>query len=220
MSDDDSMDFGDFSVSVVVTSPPWYENCFIVSHKKSGEAIVIDPGGDAPHISAAVAKLGVKVKEILLTHGHPDHVGAVGELQNLWKVPCRAHEDERSVVEQAPMMAAMFTGQPGPAIDACDYYSGQPIFELGGATYHIEHTPGHTPGGVCYVFDGFVITGDTLFNHGVGRTDLPGGNEKQLVSSISNLLGKLSEDTVLFSGHGPDWTVGEARGWWQMMIGG
>jgi glyoxylase-like metal-dependent hydrolase (beta-lactamase superfamily II) len=210
-------DFGDFSVSVVVTSPPWYENCYLVLHKPSKAMLVIDPGGDADKIIEAVATMGGTVEAVVLTHGHPDHLGAAHQLETEYSVVTRAHLDESPVIASAGELNRSFTGQgqKGPA--SLETFEGEPTLSLGGAPIRVIHTPGHTPGGVCLDFGGFVLTGDTLFKNGVGRTDLPGGSEQALWASINRLLGLLGEDVVLLSGHGPDWTVREARRWWRMV---
>lgn len=214
-------EFGDFVLTIAVSSPPWYQNCYIVRHKPSGEMVIIDPGGDAAQIIDAVKgqqeRDGGKPVAIWLTHGHPDHLGAARAVETALNLPTIAHNDEKPVIDRASDLNRAFTGQgqDGPA--DLHLFQGEPDFALGGATVKTILTPGHTPGGVCFDFGGFVVTGDTLFRHGVGRTDLPGGSEAKLWDSIGRLLGKVAPEARLFSGHGPDWGADEARRWWRMM---
>ncbi len=210
-------EFGALSLSVVVTSPPWYENCYIVRHRPSGEVVVIDPGDDGERILAAIDGENGHPKEIWLTHGHPDHIGAVSALEKAYAIPSRAHVGETAVIARASDLNRSFTGQPMAAPGALSTFDGEPAFTVGGHPVRVIHTPGHTPGCVCYDFGEFVLTGDTLFKQGVGRTDLPGGDEAQLTTSVPRLLEMVDDEAVLFSGHGPSWTTREARRWWQSM---
>jgi len=211
-------DFGDLSLSVVVTNPPWYENCYIVHHRPSGAVVVVDPGGDAENILAAIARTGGTVAAIWLTHGHPDHLGAARAVELALGVSTHAHRAETPVIDRASALNRTFTGEglAGPA--ALELFDGEPTMAIGPHPVRVIHTPGHTPGGVCYDFGAFVLTGDTLFQQGVGRTDLPGGSEASLWDSISRLLGLVGDDSQLFSGHGAGWSAGEARRWWQRMV--
>lgn len=211
------MHIGEFELTVIVTSPPWYENCYLVTHLPSGETVAVDPGGDAPVIAGFIKEHKLKLKEIWLTHGHPDHVGAVAELQQEFKVSCRAHLDEKTTIEQSGRVSMQLMGQFIPGPKSCEYFEGEPELILGNAKVKAYHTPGHTPGCVCFDFGPFTLTGDTVFEHGFGRTDLPGGNSMKLTSSITRLLNVLPPDNLLFSGHGSYWSADEAKEWWKFM---
>ena len=205
---------GDFSITTVVNTPPWYENCYIVRHRPTGQQVVIDPGGEANRIAAAVSENNGTATEILLTHGHPDHLGGVSDLQAVFDVPCRAQQEEQPIIASLANWAGALMRQRLSPPRRLEYFSGEPVLKYDGFEVRVVFTPGHTPGGVCYLFDGFAFTGDTLFNQGVGRTDLPGGNGPTLAASIGRLLKTLTPSTRLYSGHGPTWTAAEAQPWW------
>lgn len=210
--------YGQTRLTAIVTDPPWYENCFIVQDVPSGEQIIVDPGNNAQDILAEVRAAGGPVKEILLTHGHPDHIGAVRALQDVLGVPCRAHKDEAALLNQISAYALRRLGMTVESPLSVDYFADDAPFALGGKPFQMIPTPGHTPGGVCYSFaDGFALTGDSLFNHGIGRTDLPGGDGAQLGRSLTHLLAVLPAEWEVHCGHGPGWTVAEARPWWAAM---
>jgi glyoxylase-like metal-dependent hydrolase (beta-lactamase superfamily II) len=142
-------------------------------------------------------------------------LGGVYDLQLAADLPCRAHKDEEPIVAGAPKWAGALMQRQLHGPKAISYFSGEPTLDFGDFSVRVVFTPGHTPGGVCFVFDGFVFTGDTLFNQGIGRTDLPGGDGQTLVGSLTRLLAELDDSLLVFSGHGPSWTVGEAKPWWE-----
>jgi hydroxyacylglutathione hydrolase len=211
-------DFGVLSLSVVVTSPPWYENCYLVRHNPSGATVVVDPGGDADKIRAALDSLGATPTAIWLTHGHPDHLGAADALERAFGLSTLAHPNELDLIAMAGEINRSFTGQGMAGPTRVVALEAQARLTLGDHPVAVIPTPGHTPGGVCYDFGPFVLTGDTLFRQGVGRTDLPGGDEGALWSSISRLLDHATGNAMLFSGHGPGWPADEARRWWRMAV--
>jgi len=210
--------FGDFTVTTIITAPPWYENCYLVQHQPTDDQLVIDPGSDGERIVEMVNANGGALKAIWITHGHPDHVGGARGIQDALGVQCHAHQEEAPVVTQVAEWAMAMIQVRMEAPKDLVFFNGEPALDFAGTKVQTVFTPGHTPGGVCYVFDGFAFTGDTLFNHGVGRTDFPGGDGRQLSESITNLLGVVPEETMLYSGHGPAWPAGEASRWWKAMF--
>lgn len=212
-------DFGDFSVQVVVTLPPLNENCYLVKHKPTDSLVIIDPGGDAPKIIEAIREFGGKPQAIWLTHGHGDHVGAAHALEEEFDISTHMHREESPILSGARVLMQKLGGPEPELPQRLQLFRGEPELQLGGQPVRVIHTPGHTPGGVVYDFGDFVFTGDTLFNGGVGRTDLPGGNRGALVASLDRLLSeKLTvSDAVLFTGHAGEWVKDMAEIWWSQV---
>jgi glyoxylase-like metal-dependent hydrolase (beta-lactamase superfamily II) len=209
---------GDYRISCLVTGEEWKQNTYVVTNIASSNTIVIDPGNSPERIIQLIMEKGGKSVRILLTHPHHDHVGAASQVSGYFAVPCELHKLDVRLLMHAPMYALRFANQIIPAIERF-----QPFEELGmrigGPEVRSIHTPGHTKGSACYIFDGFVFTGDTLLYKRVGRTDLPGSNAADIAGSIGKILNEVADETVLFPGHGKPWTVGEAKHWWQELQG-
>ncbi len=180
-------------------------NCYLVWADGAESALVIDPGAEPAKIEAALARLGLKPAAVLLTHGHVDHIGAVGALASKHGIPVWVHPDEmklyRSPANALPPWIPAVQDLPEPAKE---------IPAVPGLAFSVLETPGHTRGGVCYYFadSAAVFTGDTLFAGSIGRTDLPGGDAATLQRSIRKLL-ELPPDTAVFPGHGEPTTIGD-----------
>jgi hydroxyacylglutathione hydrolase len=207
-----------YTITCLVNGGNWKQNSFIVSRNQSGAMAVIDPGDHADLIIRSVAEKGGVLKHILLTHAHFDHVGAVTELSRHFGLPCRLHKKDVRLLMHAPMYAMRFANKTIPAVSSFEVFEE---FESAGDDLGAKaiHTPGHTPGSTCYLFDGFVFAGDTILFEHIGRTDLPGGDSTLIGQSIDRLLTTLDEDTVIFPGHGKQWKVREARLWWDNIKG-
>ena len=188
-------------------------NCFILGDKQSNEAVVVDPGADCDKILAAVNRLGLKVKYIINTHGHFDHVGCNRPVQEKTGAELLIHENDVVLMSQASRSAEMYglTVEDSPA--PARFLTDGMRLEFGKRVIEVLHTPGHTQGGCCLLLlnEGVVITGDTLFADSVGRTDLPGGSHEQLIASIKSKLMPLPDETVVWPGHGPSSTIGTER---------
>ncbi|MBN1888452.1 MAG: MBL fold metallo-hydrolase [Thermoflexales bacterium] len=191
---------------------PLQTNCYLVVCPETQAGVIIDPGGDADDIAAAVEQHRVSLAYILLTHAHFDHMGAVAQLVEASGAPLAAHPAESALLKLGGGGALFgFVVRPAPPPDV-RLAEGQ-VLEVGTLRLHVLHTPGHTPGHVAFhepahraVFDG-----DVLFAGGIGRTDLPGGNTKQLMDSIQTKLLALPDETIVYSGHGPATTIGRER---------
>jgi glyoxylase-like metal-dependent hydrolase (beta-lactamase superfamily II) len=197
--------------------PPFYKNGYVVACEATREAVVIDPGDEVGMLLEAVTGQSLKVRSILLTHAHVDHVTGVRRAVLALQVPVYLHRDDQFLYDAAPQQAAFFGlhCDPLPPIDR--YYDLAETLSFGDYEVGVHHTPGHCPGGVCLAIgkknskreDLFV--GDTLFAGSVGRTDLPGGDHSTLIRSIMQVLLPFGDAARVHSGHGPQTTIGQER---------
>lgn len=175
-------------------------NCYIVYDDETKECFITDPGAAALQIEQAVEDLHLTPKAILLTHAHIDHIGAVGKIREKYKIPVYLHETEESVYNSGVynLSPRDFFLEEGDV----RLKDGEEI-TVAGIKIKVIHTPGHTPGGCCYYIEAAhaLLAGDTMFRYSWGRTDFPGGNEKELMDSIKNKLLPLPEDTCVYPGH-------------------
>jgi hydroxyacylglutathione hydrolase len=192
--------------------------CSIVADLDAKTALVIDPGGDAEYIEERLAALGCTLARVVHTHTHFDHVGATPDLQNAHGCPCEIHEADRFLYDLLPVQAAMF-GMVNPAKAQIDgtLVDGRPI-ALGGLELDVLHVPGHTPGSTAFFLpnggpkgEPIVFAGDTLFQGSVGRTDLWGGDQSALVTSVKKKLYTLADEAIVVPGHGPATTIGAEK---------
>lgn len=205
---------GGCDVTCIVTGEEWKQNTYIVTQRTSFNTIIVDPGGYAELIIKYIEDRGGKVSRILLTHSHHDHVGAAAQVSEHFNVPCELHKRDVRLLMHAPMYAMTFANEK---IAPVSYFQHFEELSLGSEEPKLLsiHTPGHTKGSVCYLFDSFVMTGDTLLYKHVGRTDLPGSCAEELSGSVASLLSQLHDDVLIFSGHGKPWKAEEAKAWWR-----
>ncbi len=187
-------------------------NCYLVGCEETQEGVVIDPGGHPQRILAEVERHGLTIKVVLNTHAHFDHTDANRAIVEATGAPLALHPLERPLL-QASGGAALFGLQadPSPPPDL-ELHDGDEL-EVGKLRFQVLHTPGHTPGHVCFYepAEGVLFDGDVLFYRGIGRTDLQGGSWQQLMSSIQRVLFALPDETVVYSGHGPATTIGDEK---------
>ncbi|HEY3940235.1 MAG TPA: MBL fold metallo-hydrolase [Bryobacteraceae bacterium] len=185
-------------------------NCSIFGDEQTREAIVVDPGDDVSEITAILDRHHLKVTAIVITHGHIDHVAGARKLRSLTGAPVYMNEHDREQLEALPMQAD-WLGVPVPEKTEIDVAAGDgTVLNLGEAAFEVMHTPGHTRGSVCLWIphEEKLVAGDTLFRDSIGRTDLPGGDVRQLLASIKTRLFDLPDHTVVIPGHGPATTIG------------
>jgi hydroxyacylglutathione hydrolase len=196
---------------------PFFKNGFVVGCEDTREGVVIDPGDEVDDLLAAVEQRELKIVDILLTHAHLDHVTGVARAKQALGVPVWLHKADNSLYERVVQQGQMFgiRVEPQPPIDR--FYEGEGPLRFGKYQVRVLHTPGHCPGGVCLAVsrDGeqqsILFVGDTLFAGSIGRTDLPGGSMETLLQSIRGVLFAFPDDTVVWSGHGEQTTIGREK---------
>jgi glyoxylase-like metal-dependent hydrolase (beta-lactamase superfamily II) len=188
-------------------------NCSIFGDEQTREAIVIDPGDEIENIQEILERHQLRVTAIIITHAHIDHIGGAAKLKKLTSAPVYMNENDVELRDQLDMQAGWLGVAPPekPEIDVV-MRDGDTV-ELNGQPFQVLHTPGHTQGSVSLYLPGEnkLIAGDTLFRDSIGRTDLPGGNSRQILVSIREKLLPLEDDVVVVPGHGPETTMGRER---------
>ena len=193
------------------TGGAFAENTYLVSCVRTGAAILVDPGAATLQAIQAAGSANLRIEQIVLTHAHLDHVEGIPEAKRQIDVPVLLHRADRPLYDGAPQQAEWFgmSMDPLPPIDA-DLVEGGTV-HFGDCELLVRFTPGHAPGHVILVGDGVALVGDVVFAGSIGRTDLPGGNLAELMRSIRAEVLALPDDTTLFTGHGPETTVGHER---------
>lgn len=180
-------------------------NCYILIDEKESKCIIIDPGDNARGIINALDASKAKVEYILLTHGHADHTSAAEEIRNKYDAPIAISKADCDMMESGELMY----GRPIDEVDI--YIEDNQVFEFGNIKLKALCTPGHTPGGVSFLGENIVFTGDTLFQNSVGRTDFKGGSFDVIIDSVKNRLMTLPDETIVLPGHGLKTSIKEEK---------
>ncbi len=197
---------------------PFFKNGYVVGCERTNQAVLIDPGDEVDQLLDFIRTQQLDVTHILLTHAHVDHVSGVAEAKRTLGVPIYLHKDDLFLYQNAVRTGMMFglTVEEPPPVDR--YYEGDGPIEFGDYDVRMVHTPGHCPGGVCLAVSKrddtappHLFVGDTLFAGSIGRTDLPGGDYETLLTAITERLFAFPDDSVVYSGHGPETTIGRER---------
>jgi hydroxyacylglutathione hydrolase len=188
-------------------------NCSIFGDEESREAIVIDPGADIAKIESILQKHSLSVKAIVVTHAHIDHVAGAKQLKEKTGAPVYMNANDEELLSALDIQAQWLGIQTPERVEVDSDANEGTTLALGNSTFHVMHTPGHTQGSISIFIpqQNKLIAGDTLFRDSIGRTDLPGGNTRQILSSIKTKLLVLPEETIVVPGHGPQTEIGREK---------
>jgi len=188
-------------------------NAYIIYDENILDAVIIDPGDEAKRLIQYIDKKFLKVKAIILTHYHYDHIGAVEALKKKYQCPIYAHKKDVQGLKDPEVNYSKDSQQKSISIDTDITLSHGDDIRVGDSILEVIHTPGHTPGGICLKVrdDNLIFTGDTVFSDDLGRTDLEGGSETMLKKSIINKVAKWSDDIIIYPGHGQSSLMSEVR---------
>lgn len=186
-------------------------NCYIIIDENRRISAIIDPGGTDTEISEYIVSENLKVKYILITHGHLDHIGGVEYLREKTGAKVAIHQNDAAMLLDPKLNLSSMGYNEIRCKPADILLNDGDILNLGELKIEVLHTPGHTPGGICFKIDNVCFTGDTLFKRSIGRTDFPGGDFESIISSIKNKLFKLNNNIVIYPGHGESSTIGQEK---------
>ena len=200
-------------IHVVLAVGPLQCNCSIIGDETSRETIVIDPGDDIDDIVKILDEHRLRVKQIVVTHAHIDHVGGATKLKKLTGAPVLLNQNDYELLKMLDVQASWVGMKKPETVEIDQTVSTGDNVSISGHTAQVLHTPGHTEGSICLFFEAekLLIAGDTLFAGSIGRTDLPGGNYEKIMRSLHENILALPDDTVVLPGHGQSTTIGEER---------
>lgn len=189
---------------------PMQANCYVLGCEETGSALVIDPGGDDARITRVISEDELQLKFIVNTHGHVDHIAANDELKAETSAQLCIHSADADMLEDPQKNLSLFVGTPVTSPKADRILEHGDILEVGKLRLEVIHTPGHSQGSICLLANDCVFTGDLLFAGGIGRYDFPGSSYEKLMDSLKKVM-TLDDGLVVYSGHGPETTIGHER---------
>lgn len=190
---------------------PFFVNCYIVGDSDSGKGMIIDPSWESERIINHVAKFSLDIERIVITHGHADHIGALHDIRNFYKVPVCIGEKDAAMLTDPVANLSGFSGETVMTDPADELLREGDDVQVGEFSFKVLETPGHSLGSISLYGHGVVFTGDALFLGSIGRTDFPGCSFEVLMESIKNKLLTLPDDTIVYPGHGPDTMIKQER---------
>jgi len=200
--------------AAILPVTPFQQNCTLIWNDETMHGAISDPGGDLDRIEQLIAKTGVTLDKVILTHGHLDHAAAAGDLARKYGIPIEGpHRDELFIIERLPDDSRQYGFPEVGAFEPDRWLEDGDTVEVAGLTLDVRHCPGHTPGHVVFFHEPsrLALVGDVLFQGSIGRTDLPRGDHDQLIRSIRERLWPLGDDVAFVPGHGPISTFGDER---------
>ncbi|MFZ1948238.1 MAG: MBL fold metallo-hydrolase [bacterium] len=189
---------------------PLEGNCYLVKCGEAGEGVVVDPGEEPERLAEEIEAMGLRPETILLTHGHVDHTNAAAALRERFGAKVACHPADCPMVEGAEGARSLFGFERRPCAVDRRVEEGDAL-TVGGKEFKVLHTPGHTGGSVCYLIGQVLFTGDTLFQGSIGRTDLPGGSDRDMARTLLGRIAKLDDALAVYPGHGPATTIADEK---------
>ena len=186
-------------------------NCYIIADEETKEAAIIDPSAEGEGLLKVVKDNNLKVKYIINTHGHMDHIGANAKIKEATGAKILIHHNDRNLLTSPVKNLAIFCGRGTKSPSADRFLKDGEIISLGNLKIKVIHTPGHTRGSTCFLVDDRLFSGDTLLKNSIGRTDLPGGSSRMLVQSIKEKLLPLGDEVKIYPGHEEETTIGQEK---------
>ncbi len=196
---------------IAIPNGGFAENCYLAYDPGHPDTVLVDPGEEADRFLAEAKRRNRTISGIWLTHAHLDHITGVAAIHAVTGAPILLHREELPLYQGLPDQGILFGMRCPPPPPPDRLLADRDELSIGSVPVEVRHAPGHTPGHVCFVVPGAVLSGDLLFRGSIGRSDLPGGNHATLLESIRRELLSLPDDVVVYPGHGPPTTIGEER---------